>query len=269
MVYVGRIAGLWGRSVSATTKSVIRISCSKSKVAGGVALCAVGLATLQVAACQSQATSLPPEVVQGAVSVNGQWLQDTTNSESMMPFLAGLGVPRIAAFVVDNVTTTLEIKCVQEVEGGLKLTAVNRTIFGPDTTELTLFAPEVEKLTRGGRKTYMISGVADTCSLTINCRMFQRGDGWNTKQRWEVMEDGKLKEQMILIAPGQEEVVVTRLFNRIGTTDIATVASDDPDANSYHPMTVAVCAAGGLAAACALGYFLRGGGSKSSSDSGK
>jgi len=142
----------------------------------------------------------------------GEWRQIQARSESLAPFLSGLGVPWFAVKLVDMIKVDLDIS----LDGDL-LKVVDKTLFGNNATEVVLGAVERETSTRSGRKRFMLSGFEeDTGRLTVQCRLFQRGDGWATRQSWVVRGDGLLQEQMVLVRPGEADVVVTRLFNRIG-----------------------------------------------------
>lgn len=142
----------------------------------------------------------------------GEWRQDSANSDSLGPFLRGLGVPRFAVIFVDAIKTDLNISC-----HGDELTVRDHTLFGKNATVVTLGAAEVEKTTKSGRKKFMLSGFVDSEGrLTVQCRLFQRGDGWFTLQSWAVREDGALEERMVLQRPGEEDVVVNRIFRSMG-----------------------------------------------------
>lgn len=142
----------------------------------------------------------------------GLWRQDSSRSDSLAPFLGGLGVPRFAVFLVDAIRTDLDISC-----AGNELTVIDKTLFGKNTNAMTLGGEETECSTKTGRKKFMLSGFEDAEGrLTVQCRLFQRGEGWFTRQSWAVLPDGTLEEQMILQRPDQENVVVTRIFTRIG-----------------------------------------------------
>ena len=74
----------------------------------------------------------------------------------MCPFLVGLGMPKALTYVacplVDNMKTTLRISCPQP--GSVEL--VDKTKLGRNVTSVTTDGTEVEKLTRNGRKTFML-----------------------------------------------------------------------------------------------------------------
>ena len=117
------------------------------------------------------------------------------------PFLHGLGVPWFAARLADLLHTTLEIR---KRDGGETtscsvLEITDFTLFGQNTTAVTLDGAETEKATRGGRKKFMLSGCLEpigggassgTASV-IRCRLFQRGPGWWTRME-RFVDDGAL-----------------------------------------------------------------------------
>jgi len=105
------------------------------------------------------------------------------------------------------------------------LEVVDKTFIGGRyQTSVELGGAEVETKTRGGRKTYMLSGFAsrDAASgaemSTIRCRMRSRGDGWATVQERFVDPDDPdtLVERNILERPEEANVVVTRYFKKTG-----------------------------------------------------
>ena len=153
-------------------------------------------------------------------SITGVWKQDAARSESLCPFMSGLfpyPIDRVACAVADRQRVTLRI-CLPEED---KLEVVDKTaIGGRNKTEVKLGGPEVETKTRGGRKTYMLSGFASRDSQTgaemstIRCRMRERGDGWATVQERFVdpNDPSVLVERNILERPDEDNVVVTRYF---------------------------------------------------------
>eukprot|EP01065_Artemidia_motanka_P034032 TRINITY_DN4116_c0_g1_i2.p1 TRINITY_DN4116_c0_g1~~TRINITY_DN4116_c0_g1_i2.p1 ORF type:complete len:191 (+),score=48.11 TRINITY_DN4116_c0_g1_i2:57-575(+) len=143
----------------------------------------------------------------------GVWKQDKGKSESLKPFLRGLGVPSFVAPFVDALGVTLNISCDTES----KLRIEDKTLFGTNTTAVEMGGPEVEAAAKGGRKKYMLSGHATgDAAATIQCRLFQRGDGWYTRQEREVVEGGDwLRERNVLVRPEEADVVVDRLFKNV------------------------------------------------------
>ena len=110
----------------------------------------------------------------------GEWRQDGAKSESLAPFLRGLGVPSFAVFFVDAIRTDLNIT-VEEVvsEDGCSslLEVTDHTFFGKNKTSITLGAGEVQRSSKTGRKQFMLSGFEDADGvLNVQCRLFQRGE---------------------------------------------------------------------------------------------
>mmetsp|Transcript_176141 Transcript_176141/g.564736 ORF Transcript_176141/g.564736 Transcript_176141/m.564736 type:complete len:295 (-) Transcript_176141:55-939(-) len=186
----------------------------------------------------------------GRYAQAGDWRQDTSRSQSLGPFLRGLGVPSFAVILVDALRVDLHISC---TDGLLRVT--DKTWFGTNTTEAVLGADEVERATRTGRKRFMLSGSEDAHRLVVQCRLFQRGDGWISQQSWAVRpEDGCLEERMMLRRPGEEDVVITRIFTRLGNSvgapqERRSSAGTDPSDVRQRDSAVTPAAAAGCALA--------------------
>lgn len=179
-------------------------------------------------------------------AITGSWLQDKQRSESLAPFLKGLGVPSFAVFFVDMITTTLDISF-EEQNGEVTVIGNDQTIFGTNTTQVVIGGPEAERLTRNKRKKFMISAGNDGIGIIINCRLFQRGDGWYTKQRWSIADDGALQEEMILCQPGLSDVVVNRYFNSVGEIQTSnTQQTDEINNYKYYGAVAAAVIVGGI-----------------------
>ena len=75
---------------------------------------------------------------------------------------------------------------------------------------------EVATSTRGGRKSFMLSGAVLNNQAIIKCRLHQRGEGWETRQERYVEPNhpNVLIERNVLERPDKEPVVVTRYFNK-------------------------------------------------------
>ena len=117
------------------------------------------------------AASGPPRGAQQCPShLCGVWVQDVKRCESLCPFLEGLGLPKsllwAACPVADRVRTTLRISCPSENT----LEIVDKTSFGRNSTRVPLDGSEMEKTTKGGRKTYMLSGFMEGDRSVVNCR---------------------------------------------------------------------------------------------------
>ena len=148
-------------------------------------------------------------------TIEGKWTQDKERSESMGPFLVGLGVPSFMVWFLDAVSADLEIKFVEKNAFEVN----DHTIFGTNSTRVVLGADEVEKSTRTGRKKFMLSGVKDTNeAVTLQCRLTSRGDGWYTRQSFYLLDDSGdfLCERFELETPDSEDnISVTRVFRRL------------------------------------------------------
>lgn len=156
------------------------------------------------------------------IALCGVWKQQMSSCESMCPFLAGLGMPNALQYVacplVDTLKTTLRISCPDP--GVLEI--VDKTAFGRNATVVATDGTEVEKLTRNGRKTYMLSATTATATeSTLTCRLTSRGPGWYTRQERSLSPDGQsLVERNVLVRPGSDDVVVTRHFVRANDEDL-------------------------------------------------
>ena len=153
--------------------------------------------------------------------------QDKDRSESMGPFLVGLGVPSFMVWFLDAVSADLEIRF--EEDNGFSVEDV--TLFGTNSTRLVLGADEVKKSTRTGRKTFMLSGVKDQDDVvTLQCRLTSRGPGWYTRQSFYLLDDSGdfLCERFELEKPTSEEnIAVTRVFRRIEEDEFTSGSSRD------------------------------------------
>jgi hypothetical protein len=74
----------------------------------------------------------------------------------------------------------------------------------------------VKTSTRGGRKSFMLSGLSVNNTAIIKCRLHQRGNGWETRQERFVDENNNkvLVERNVLERPNEEPIVVIRYFNK-------------------------------------------------------
>lgn len=172
-----------------------------------------------------QCTDQSGAAAQCPKSLIGVWSQDMAACESMGPFLQGLGVPWFVWPIVDQLHTALHITA--PAPGALQI--VDQTLFGKNTTSVDLDGSEVSKKTRGGRKSFMLSGhvTSETqpndCAV-ITCRLFQRGEGWSTRME-RYVEGGRLIERNVLTRPGEQDVVVVRHFIRADQGPTPTTAA--------------------------------------------
>lgn len=158
------------------------------------------------------------EAVRGAdaplAEVAGVWQLDRAASESLCPFIAGLGMPgaRYVCHLVDAVAVTLRISA----EEGGDAQIVDKSPFGRNVTRFALDRSEREVATRGGRKRYMLSGwPTERGGVATRCRLFQRGDGWETLMERHALPGGRLEETNTLRRPGHADIVVRRYFARV------------------------------------------------------
>jgi len=146
--------------------------------------------------------------------IAGTWIEDKSRGDKLCAFVTPLGVPRVVCPLIDAIRTTLTIACDDDGRG---VTILDKTTFSSaNATHVRFDGSEVERTTRGGRKKFMLSGGCEGANAaTVTCRLFQRGDGWATKQVREVMPDGDtLRERNILQRPDAPDVVVDRFFKR-------------------------------------------------------
>jgi hypothetical protein len=150
--------------------------------------------------------------------LEGVWQQDKPACESLCPFIAGLGMPgaQYVCPIIDAVSVTLRISCDEHGEAQI----VDKTVFGRNVTSFKLDRSEAEVATRGGRKRFMISGWRDGPDAVVTrCRLFQRGEGWETLMARTVLADGRLEETNVLRRPSQPDVTVRRYFTRVSGTE--------------------------------------------------
>jgi hypothetical protein len=126
--------------------------------------------------------------------LQGKWRVDKASSATLCPFVAGANAQN-AIRIVDK--TALSSK---------------------NVTQVTLDGVETKTKSKTGRKEYMLSGTVcgdDKNTSVVTCRLFQRGDGWETRQERTLMNENKLRERNVLVSPGKKDVVVDRFFDRV------------------------------------------------------
>ena len=86
-----------------------------------------------------------------------------------------------------------------------------------NVTEVTCDGVETEKASKTGRKRFYLSGATapDSKTSVVKCRLFQRGEGWETRQERRAMGKNRLRERNVLVRPGEEDVIVDRFFDRV------------------------------------------------------
>ena len=148
----------------------------------------------------------------------GTWRIDARRSESLCPFVVGLGVPRLACPAIGLLerTTELTIRCVGPDDRAIRIE--DKTAFSSrNVTEVTCDGVETEKASKTGRKRFYLSGATapDSNTSVVKCRLHQRGEGWETRQERRAVGENRLRERNVLVRPGEEDVIVDRFFDRV------------------------------------------------------
>ena len=170
----------------------------------------------------------------------GVWQMDKARCQSLCPFLEGLGLPKsllwAACPLVDNVHTTLRISCPAPGE----LEVVDKTkLFGRNSTRVRTDGSEVEVMTKARKKPFMLSAETDDDqSATLICRLISRGPGFFTRQERQLIAEDTLVERHRLIRPGQDDVVVERVFTRdtSKTEDLGPSGSAGARSTTLNPV---------------------------------
>ena len=151
----------------------------------------------------------------------GVWKQDASRCESLCPLLEGLGMPKallyIACPIADRTRATLKISC---PKAGW-VSVVDKTTFGRNETLVPLDGTETEKLTKGRKKSFMLSTSGDAETCVLHCRLSSRGPGWYTRQERFLSKTERDKrgepmmvERHVLVRPDLPDVVLDRHFWR-------------------------------------------------------
>ena len=149
--------------------------------------------------------------------LEGRWRVDKANSQTLCPFVVGLGVPAWTCPAIGLLerTTELTIRCTSDdrairIEDKTALSSRN-------VTEVTCDGVETEKASKTGRKRFYLSGATapDSKTSVVKCRLFQRGEGWETRQERRAVGENRLRERNVLVRPGEEDVIVDRFFDRV------------------------------------------------------
>ena len=150
--------------------------------------------------------------------LEGRWRVDKANSQTLCPFVVGLGVPRLACPAIGLLerTTELTIRCVGPDDRAIRIE--DKTAFSSrNVTEVTCDGVETEKASKTGRKRFYLSGATapDSNTSVVKCRLHQRGEGWETRQERRAVGENRLRERNVLVRPGEEDVIVDRFFDRV------------------------------------------------------
>ena len=126
-----------------------------------------------------------------------------------------------------------------------------------------LGAEEVERLTRGGRKKFMLSAFETDDNgidrITVQCRLFQRGPGWYTQQSWIVDKDDILREEMVLKRAEDCDIIVKRSYKRLShhNVDCKTIDSSEEHPSSDNgKWTKTMISLAGLGTICLITWLL-------------
>lgn len=153
---------------------------------------------------------------------------------------------------MDLLNTDLEISVTDHDDDQATLYVCDKTIFGSNQTSVVLGAEEVERSSRNGRKQFMMSGFEDGPWLAVQCRLFQRGEGWYTRQSWKVDENGLLCEKMTLQRPDEDDVTVYRVYKRVRYPDgeHGTALCNDTEHIGTNVKTILGLGVGAVGAGC-------------------
>merc|ERR1712223_25800 len=201
----------------------------------------------------------------------GEWRRWKEESESLGPFLKGIGAPAIATFFVDAILIKNDLSIQLDEDNQLEVT--DKTLLGSNVTKVQLGGEEVEKSTRTGRKKFMLSAFESETDgndrITVQCRLFQRGPGWYTQQSWIVDSDDILREQMVLKRDQDSDIVVNRAYKRLSGPN-QTAKEDSITAtneNQHDKLSKTLITLAGVGSAFIIGcYFNRWRSSSSNND---
>jgi hypothetical protein len=107
--------------------------------------------------------------------LEGRWRVDKANSQTLCPFVVGLGVPAWTCPAIGLLerTTELTIRCTSDDRA---IRIEDKTAFSSrNVTEVTCDGVETEKASKTGRKRFYLSGAVAPNSKTsvVKCRLFQ------------------------------------------------------------------------------------------------
>ena len=149
--------------------------------------------------------------------LEGRWRVDKANSQTLCPFVVGLGVPAWTCPAIGLLerTTELTIRCTSDDRA---IRIEDKTAFSSrNVTEVTCDGVETEKASKTGRKRFYLSGAVapDSKTSVVKCRLFQRGEGWETRQERSAIGKHRMRERNVLVRPGEPDVTVDRFFDRV------------------------------------------------------
>jgi len=226
---------------------------------GGILLTCMGYTSYKVNASEENTGKVFDQIkVRPQI---GEWRRWKEESESLRPFLKGIGVPTIATFFVDAILIKNDLSIKIDEDNLLEVT--DKTLLGPNVTKVQLGAKEVERSTRTGRKKFMLSAFESKTEgsdrITVQCRLFQRGPGWYTQQSWIVDRDDILREQMVLKRDKDCDIVVKRSYKRLsGPNEIMMEESSTTDMNDsqYSKLSKAMMSLAGIGSVYIVACYL-------------
>ena len=128
--------------------SILNLRCS-----GGILLTSMGYTSLKLTASEEQDKE---QTVRFKVRPQlGEWRRWKEESQSLAPFLKGIGAPTIATFFVDAILIRNDLS-IQIIDDNL-LQVTDKTLLGSNVTKVGLGDEEEEKTSRTGRKKFMLS----------------------------------------------------------------------------------------------------------------
>ena len=122
------------------------------RYSGGILLTCMGYKSFIINASEENATAFTKTKVRPQI---GEWRRWKEESESLGPFLKGIGAPAIATFFVDAILIKNDLSI--QLDENNKLEVTDKTLLGSNVTKVELGAEEVERSTRTGRKKFMLS----------------------------------------------------------------------------------------------------------------
>ena len=228
------------------------------RYSGGILLTCLGCKTFHLNASEENINAFAKTKVRPQI---GEWRRWKEESESLGPFLKGIGAPAIAVFFVDAILIKNDLSI--QLDEGNQLEVTDKTLLGSNVTKVQLGGEELEKSTRTGRKKFMLSAFESETDgndrITVQCRLFQRGPGWYTQQSWIVDSDDILREQMVLKRDKDCDIVVNRAYKRLSGPNQTTgedTSFNDANQNQYSNLSKAMLSLAGIGSVFVIGCFV-------------
>ena len=234
----------------------------KLRYGGGLLLTTMGYTSLKINASEQERKQV--HLCHKARPQLGEWRRWKEESQSLAPFLKGLGAPSFATFFVDAILIKNDLLITLSDDNVLQVT--DKTLLGSNVTKVELGAEEVERSSRTGRKKFMLSAFESKVNgvdyITVQCRLFQRGPNWYTQQSWNVDEEDVLREQMVLKRADDDDIIVHRAYKRIAGVDSlrdggTQVSADQEKTNmEYDKWPKAILTLAGIGTVCLITWLL-------------